>query len=168
MSTFPLYSASLSQLVGKVQKGKWKGNLVAFDPGETTGCATYRWDGERCELLSASQEQAWPLKAAVRNFADVLDIARPNFVVYEAYHVYKWKLEEHTFSRVPTLQIIGCIRTLCIQNGIPNDEQTAQTGKGFCTDDKLRAWGLHLPGFVHARDAIRHGAHWLLFHKDQV
>lgn len=95
-----------------------------------------------------------------------MDTYRPNFVVYEAYHVYKWKLEEHTFSRVPTIQIIGCLRTHCILRDIPNDEQTAQIGKGFATDAKLKLWDLYLPGLVHARDAIRHGAHWLLFHKD--
>jgi len=55
------------------------------------------------------------------------------------------------------------IKTLCLQQDIKWHTQNAQTGKGFCTDDKLRQWGLYIPGIRHAMDAVRHGAHFLIF-----
>jgi hypothetical protein len=86
-----------------------------------------------------------------------------DLVVYEAYHIYRWRLEEHSFSKVPTIQIIGALRCIAIQHGIPQVEQTAQTGKAFWTDDKLKAFGVFEKGQKHARDSLRHALQYLTF-----
>jgi hypothetical protein len=86
----------------------------------------------------------------------------------ESYQVYDWKKDEHSFSQVPTLQVIGCIKTICKILHIPYYSQTAQVAKHFCTDEKLEQWGMWKRGERHARDAIRHGCYWLLFGKPQI
>jgi len=147
-------------------KKQFVGKLVTFDPGETTGIATWVANRDTVELVSVTQEATWPLEKAVPAFSRALDIAQPNAIVFEVYRVYNWKTDEHANSNVPTLQIIGGLKTLCIQRQIPYYSQTAQTAKQFCTDNKLEAWGFHRP-LRHGRDAIRHGAYFLLFgHKN--
>lgn len=84
-------------------------------------------------------------------------------VIYEGYKVYPWKLKQHSFSDVPTLQFIGFLRHACAVRGVPTATQMAQLVKTFCTDRKLKQWGLYNEGKRHANDAIRHGCYWLLF-----
>lgn len=139
------------------------GNLLALDPGETTGIALYSCTKDEAVLTHASQMKTWPLEQGVEAFEALLKQLSPTRVVFESYQVYEWKTEDHTWSQVPTVQVIGMIRTILIQNKIPYSTQTAQVAKGFCDDDKLKAWGYYQPGLRHARDAIRHACYYLLF-----
>ena len=161
----PQQLPELERLVRQLDKYDFSGHLLALDPGETTGYALFHRRSQQSWLISAGQIQTWPFEDCVRSLTLNFQHAhsRPSQVVYEVYHVYGWRLQEHSFSEIPTIQIIGCIKTLCVQNDIPYHGQTAQVGKGFCSDQKLRYWGLYQPGLVHARDAIRHGCHYLLF-----
>ena len=146
----------------KLGKSTFKGRLLSLDPGETTGCAVFSAQ-DKVSLLYADQLPGWPLEDGVPALTKVIQQYAPDFMVHESYHVYKWQLEQHTFSQIPTVQIIGAYKTLCIQYQIPYTEQTAAVGKGLCTNDKLEAWGFWKVGMKHARDAIRHGCHYLLF-----
>jgi hypothetical protein len=59
---------------------------------------------------------------------------------------------------------VGCIETLCrLYDRVPLQLQSAQQGKSFVTDDRLKVWGLHVPGAPHANDATRHVCQLLLF-----
>lgn len=140
-------------------------NLLALDPGETTGWSNFQNNSDGLILLGRfGQVKTWPEEDMVKSLTGLFDLIKPDTVVYERYAVYAWRAREHTWSNVPTLQIIGCIRTLCLQRGIQNvHEQTAQIAKGFCTDDNLRMWGLYERGQRHARDSIRHGAYYTMF-----
>jgi hypothetical protein len=159
-----MYNApKLHELITRLNKHDFRGRIAIFDPGETTGFACFQRTAEVTVLLGCQQIPTWPIESGYLELQKVLDEYRPSRVLYEAYHVYKWRLEEHTFSEVPTIQIIGALKLLLLQRGIPYSNQTAQVGKGFCTDDKLKYWDLYMPGKVHARDAIRHGCHFLLF-----
>lgn len=140
-----------------------KGTLLSFDPGETTGWAVFTHDDNETWLIEAGQIKTWPLEEGVKNITTLLDIYTPKHIVFESYHIYSWKADEHKYSEVATIQVIGAIRTLAILRQITNSFQSAQLGKGFCTDQKLESWGLWLEGLRHARDAIRHGAYYLLF-----
>lgn len=144
----------------------WTGVLLALDPGETTGWSVWQSTETSTDLLLWGQEPTWPMLKCVPNMTKLFtETSSPTYVVYEQYRVYQWRAEEHTWSSVPTLQIIGCIEMLCVQQGLPPPHtQTAQLAKHFCTDDKLRQWGFYSPGQKHARDSIRHGAYALLFH----
>lgn len=86
-------------------------------------------------------------------------------VVCEDYRVYQHKLERHSFSPVVTLRLIGGIDFICHLSKLPVHYQMATQAKGFVTDQKLKEWGFWQDGLKHARDAIRHGCYFLLFHK---
>ena len=137
--------------------------LLALDPGETTGWTVLQAIDGRIELVEAGQVKTWEMPFAVSGFSDLLTKYKPTFVVHEVYAVYEWKAEDHSWSSVPTLRVIGCLETLCIQRGLPFSSQTAQIAKNFCTDEKLKAWGLYIEGKRHARDALRHGCYWMAF-----
>ncbi len=141
----------------------WRGRLSTFDPGETTGFSHWDVTDDGPKLLSAKQLKTWPEEDAVHQFTDNLLAYKPSLVVFEAYRVYGWKTDQHSFSDVPTIQIIGILKCLCIQNNLPWFSQTAQIAKQFCTDQKLEEWGFWQKGERHSRDAIRHAAYFILF-----
>ena len=149
-------------MIRQIKKHNFIGRVAVFDPGETTGFAIFERTDGNTTLVHAQQLVTWPLEKGIPALHDAFACS-PKHVVYEAYHIYKWRLAEHTYSEVPTIQLIGIIKYLCIIRDIPYTKQTALVGKSFCTDRKLEHWGLYQPGLVHARDAIRHGCQFLIF-----
>lgn len=146
---------------------RFEGNILAFDPGETTGTCQFTATQTEVTLINQTQGKTWPLENAVRHFETTLKYVRPKIVVFERYGIYSWKTDQHVNSEVPTVQVIGCLKTICIQQEIPFISQTAQIAKQFCTDDKIDAWGFDPKGKRHARDATRHACYFLLFgHKE--
>lgn len=141
------------------EEKRFRGRLLALDPGHTTGVCIHV-EGMGFHL---SQIKTWGDDLEIKALSDLFNIARPDHVVFERYGVYSWKTEDHSNSDVPTLQVIGCIKTLCIQQGIAYSNQTAQLAKGFVTDEKLKQWDLWEAGVKHGRDAARHAVYWLLF-----
>lgn len=140
------------------------GKVLALDPGETTGWAAFQSeDGKYFKLFAEGQIKTWPMQDAVDQLQKLLDQVKPDHLVHELYAVYEWKSQDHSWSRMPTVRVIGCIETLCIQQNIPFSSQTAQIAKTFCTDDKLKTWNFYIKGQRHARDAIRHGCYYLMF-----
>ena len=155
----------LHALIQQVGRCSFSGRLWCVDPGETTGTAIFEHSKDQTTLINAQQVKTWPIEDAVSSLTQQLRDYTPNLVVFESYHIYDWKLAQHSFADVPTLQIIGVMKTLCIQRNVPFVAQSAQTGKGFVTDDRLKLWSLHIPGQVHSRDAVRHGCQYLIFDK---
>lgn len=154
----------LSKLITKIGKNDFVGRFIWFDPGETTGYAVFRRNAQETYLVGQGQLKTWPIEDAVKSFQAVIGAFGPvERVGFESYHIYNWKLNQHSFQEVPTLQIIGCLKTLCIIRLYPYISQNAQTGKGFCSDDKLKHWGVYDQGLRHAMDATRHACHFLLF-----
>lgn len=148
------------ELLRKVRGNDHKApaKLLCLDPGETTGWAVF----ERGELTdwgqSATLKQGW---SAIH---DLFEEVKPTHVVFENYRVYQHKLSQHANSEVYTLRLIGVIEYLCYMQELENHTQMASTAKGFCKDSKLKEWGYWQPGMKHARDAIRHGCYYQLFH----
>lgn len=158
--------------------------LLCLDPGETTGWALFeesslvRWG----QIVTVQKEQLkW------NNLGNLFVEQKPTAVVCENYRIYDHKLARHTFSPVLTLRLIGGIDCLCRfgwyenlgphyideyggyrdyyeQHTCPIYYQMATQAKGFVTDDKLKQWGFYDSSMRHARDAIRHGCYFLLFH----
>lgn len=150
-------------------ENRFSGSVLAFDPGETTGvCHAFIGPNDTTVIQAQEQIKSWPLDWAVKGFEQILSKVRPNLVVFERYGVYSWKTESHTNSDIPTLQVIGCLKTLCIQHNIPHIQQTAQIAKQFITDDKLQRWGFDPKGKRHARDATRHALYFLLFGNKEI
>ncbi len=144
---------------------RFTGTLLALDPGETTGWTTFTYDKDRDQytMLECGQATTFPMEQSVESLQNLLKKFKPDHVVFERYAVYEWKTDSHAWSDVPTLRVIGCIQTLCIQQGIPYSEQTAQVAKNFCTDSKLMTWGFYDRAQRHSRDAIRHATYYLMF-----
>ncbi len=142
--------------------------LLVFDPGHTTGWAFF----EEMELKFCGEVNTEDIETAVRTLSDLFELYVPYRVVIEDYRVYRWRAKHHIGSQMMTTRVIGCIETLCIQQGIYEiTKQPAHIAKGFCTDKKLKDWGFYQKAQKHANDAIRHGCYYLLFgpikHKDR-
>jgi len=144
----------------------FRGNLVCFDPGETTGFAAF----EDQVLSRANQIPTHDMPSAVELIFKELRCYDPKetHVVIEDYRVYGWKTEQHAFAELHTPKLIGALVAICTILGLPYTLQMAQQAKGFCTDAKLRAFGFYnmTKGMRHSRDAIRHGMYYQLFNKD--
>lgn len=138
---------------------RFEGTLVALDPGETTGVAVFK-DGK---LADSYQAKTWPIQECVKSISTILDVHKPKACVFESYQVYEWKSDDHKWSQIPTIQVIGSIQTLCLLREVPWHTQTAQVAKQFVTDQRLKDWGLWVTGARHARDATRHGCYFHLF-----
>jgi len=136
-------------------------DVLAFDPGETVGWAFFRKGVLHSSGQIRTTEYTWEQLVELR---DLIYRKGPDKIVYEVYRIYQWKTDTHAWSEVHTAQIIGIIRFLSLQANIIPKGQTAQEAKQFCTDEKLEAWGMEAVGERHARDAIRHGAYFYIFH----
>ena len=137
------------------------GTLLAFDPGETTGCCVFK-DGKPVEFRQLptvnkkTRDYEWSI------IEEFIDEIKPDAVIIENYRIYAHKLEQHSSSDVPTLQLIGAIKYMLFKRNIPYKLQMAQQAKGFVTDAKLKAWGMWDIGHKHARDACRHCVYYLV------
>lgn len=137
--------------------------LISLDPGQTTGIAIFK-DGildYQDQLITKNLKQGF-------NVLKSILVGEDTMVVYEDYRVYGFKAESHSWSALHTPQLIGLIRTLCYLNNLRTFTQMASLAKGFCTDPKLKMWGLYAPGMKHARDAVRHGCFYLMFNNGKV
>jgi hypothetical protein len=163
--------------------------LLCLDPGETTGWALF----ENAKLTKWGQTTTViDKKIQYGAMIELIQEIKPTAIVCENYRVYQHKLEQHSFSEVLTVRIIGGFELLSYQGitetrpmdlnfrgetmaatyqehwQIPIFFQMAQEAKGFCTDKKLEMWNYWQKGMRHSRDAIRHGCYWLLFNKENV
>jgi hypothetical protein len=149
------------ELLQKSRKGQpqWlpPSRLLALDPGETCGYALFILG----KLQESGQQPCGELPA--KGIQELFDKYYPTHVVAEDYRIYQHKTDSHTWSSLFTPRLLGMIELLCYQKTIKLEWLMASTHKGFCTDTKLRDWGLWLRGKQHARDAVRIGCFHLLF-----
>lgn len=134
--------------------------ILAFDPGHTTGWALF----ELGTLLESGQIDTTSISACLESAQPLFHLYNPEVVVMEDYRIYKWRQKQHVGSEMLTVQIIGCLQTLAIQDFVNHIvKQPASVAKGFCDDKKLKEWDYWQTGQRHARDAIRHGCYFILF-----
>lgn len=128
--------------------------LLSLDPGGTIGFSVF----QNGHLLLTGQ-----LKGESQSIHDLFDRYKPTEVVCEDYRVYAHKLQQHSYSNIPTLRLIGAIEYVCNQSHLLLSLQMASLAKGFVTDKKLKEWGLYQIRQPHANDALRHACYYLLF-----
>jgi hypothetical protein len=171
------------------------GTVLAFDPGETTGWAVFNSHKliKAGQLSTSNPRAAYDegkgLIERVVKFSEGIDkdvaecpekrgeqLPRPTVfrpingachIVIEDYRVYAHKAESHKYSSVFTVKVVGILEVLASLNNIPYSMCMAQLAKGFITDAKLQAWGFWQTGERHARDAVRHGAYYIVRAADQ-
>lgn len=137
-------------------------NLLCLDPGETTGWCVF----SQGKLTDSGQTETIDAQGEILhdNLQELIVTNCPTHILCEDYRIYEHKLQRHSFSPVLTLRLIGAIDHIAWSNRISINYQMAAQAKGFVTDDKLKNWNFWQQGMRHARDAIRHGCYFLLFH----
>jgi len=150
------------------------GLILAFDPGETTGfCAMYDYEVKELRQIETPIND---VPKCYRNLAALfmeMEDYRikmnlpPTESAIEDYKIYDWKSDDHKWSSVHTIKVVGFVQVLAHRHNAPSTMRMAQVAKGFVTDEKLRMWNLYAPttGQKHARDALRHAVYHALFHK---
>lgn len=137
--------------------------LLCIDPGKTTG-----W----CLFIDGKLKEGGHIEACyddknidAKKIQELISATNPDFILYEDYKIYGHKLQQHNFSNVMTLRLIGVIESLSQIADIPTHKQMAVTAKNYVTDAKLKLWNFYEFGGKHCRDSIRHGCYFLLFYK---
>ena len=139
--------------IGQLRREARQADLLAIDPGETTGVAV--WHAEE-SLIYLFQLETPVIEEGYKLVEEVIDRVEPAHLRVEDYRVYGHMTEQHSFASLHTAQFIGAIRTVASQKGIPLSVCLAMHAKTFWTDSKLEICGLYNKGLKHARDAQRH------------
>lgn len=148
------------ELVQATKKEHAHKRILSFDPGHTTGWCCF----EGGALIGCGQIDTTSITNCLENAQALYHTYHPEIVVMEDYRIYKWRAKHHVGSEVLTVQIIGCLETLAIQDFVNHViKQPAHVAKGFCDDKKLKEWKFWVSGERHARDAIRHACYYILF-----
>jgi hypothetical protein len=139
--------------------------IIGLDPGETTGVAIFH----RLSFINTFQMNTSIIEWGVDHIQELIkEHWRDHHptqvvVVIEDYRIYSWKANEHKWAGLLTPRLIGVTECLCRLHKIRLVKQSAQTGKAFMTDEKLKQFGFYKEGLQHGRDATRHAAQFLLF-----
>ncbi len=147
------------QLVEQGERTPSHGILLALDPGVTTGFAVF----DEAELIHVGQNKDDDIGSAAHYIETQVEFYKADAIVIEDYRVYRWKQKQHAWSDLHTPRLIGAIEKIAYDKSLPLIKQPAHIGKGFCTDAKLKHWGMWHTGMRHGRDAIRHGCYYTLF-----
>jgi len=128
--------------------------VVALDPGGTTGWAS---------LTVVGGEDMWEegqIGPDAHHF-ELWDFLKEESVLHHDMTIVCESFEfrqnkQRNNINLMSREYIGVIRLFGVLFDIPVVFQTAGTGKGFVSDDKLKVMGLYKPGQRHSNDAKRH------------
>lgn len=132
------------------------GNILAVDPGKTTGYVIWnpeeRREGEL--YVEAFLDLAW----------EQISSGRIDTVVCERFVI---NARTATLTQAPwSLEQIGALRFMCQKFDVNFVLQNASEAKKFATDKRLNDYGWPRPqGAGHARDAQRHLLIYLVNHR---
>lgn len=132
--------------------------LLSLDPGGTTGWSLFK----NGKLVDGGQ-----VKGSNLEMEKLIVQMKPSVIVCEAFLLYPWKAKSLAWSSLQTSQLIGAIKLIGRQQRVRIVEQGANLAKNFCSDDLLKMWRMYSPTKRHMNDSIRHGAYYLLFHRDK-
>ena len=126
-------------------------NIVAFDPGFTTGVARFGKDID--EMFETTQV------VGISGLWDVLHMGAPyDRIVYES---FLYQRRDKVDLR--PVEAIGVIKLYAAIHDITLVAQTPATGKRFWTDEKIKKLNLWEEGQPHAMDAMRHLLYYRAF-----
>lgn len=128
--------------------------VIALDPGGTTGVAAVVYDVP----IDVQEQEFTTLHIGPHeHHADLwnkLYLFRPTKIVCESFEFRQNKQRDNI--NLMSKEYIGLVKTFSAITNTPVVFQTAAIGKGFVSDEKLKAMGLWVPGKKHAMDAMRH------------
>lgn len=138
--------------------------ILGIDPGETTGICEFTTFTDH-SFARQSQRNTSIIEWGVDAYKEIIPSFLNVVVVIESYRIYSWRTKQHTWNELLTPRLIGVAECLCRLKNVPLIKQSAQVGKGFVTDERLKEWGFYKAGQPHAMDATRHVLQFLLFHE---
>jgi len=159
-----ILSAARKQPIDQLREELSNRRILAWDPGETTGQARWKFPETHIELL---QIETKDIGQAFQDLERQVAIQVPDHIRAEEYRVYNWMADSHSWSLLHTPQLIGAIKVLAALQDIPISFKLAQQAKAFWNDENLKVCGLYSPGQKHARDACRHLLYYLTFPDQQ-
>jgi hypothetical protein len=120
--------------------------IVALDPGTTTGLATKTGDDYKSFHIRPDMF-AHPHEALY----DLLCNLQPKIVIYEPFH-FRSNMDGAVFTGI---EYIGVIELYCQLKYVEVITITPAYGQAFWDDRKLKAIGRHNKNHVHGNDAMR-------------
>jgi hypothetical protein len=141
-----------------LQIGCYGENLLAIDPGETTGICI--WDGDKAAFFICQLETK-EIGPAYVQLHELIQKVNPTHVRAEDYRIYSWMTEQHAGTNLHTPKLIGAIEVAAHNLSVPCSLVMAQQPKALWNDDNLKLAGLYNPGLKHGRDALRHACYYI-------
>lgn len=120
--------------------------IVALDPGTTTGIAVYQ-NGKYRAFETRSENYPHPHESLY----DILSALKPKVLVYEQFH-FRQGMDGAVFKGI---EYIGVIELWAQLNYVDVSTITTSDGKGFWDDKKLKAVGVYQKSLGHGMDATR-------------
>lgn len=130
--------------------------ILAIDPGGTTGLAWWREaaTGDAWDLKHIGpDEHHWDLWCFLDRLVSLTHPAELT-IVCESFEFRQNRQRDNI--NLMSKEYIGIVKLFGTNTDTPVVFQTAAMGKGFVSDEKLKAMGLWVPGMKHAMDARRH------------
>lgn len=149
--------------------------VISFDPGGTTGWSIFQCHPEsliqndvrvldNIDYWKMGQFSGLENKQATECF-ELVKSWPGCAVVIEDFILRKMSKDEDLLAPV---RLIAKIELLLWQEGIRSFRQQPSEAKTTATDERLKSWGLYVPGEEHARDASRHSITWLRKTKEKA
>lgn len=133
--------------------------VVAFDPGETTGCVVGYWLGGKD--ISITDVALIPWADRFAQTGELLKLYTPDYVVIEDFRLYHHRMESQIGKDFPSVQMIGIILTYCFQLGYLDSvtKQPASVRSSVkIADEHL----LMVGSSPHVQDAYRHLRYFII------
>lgn len=140
-----------------------KENIIAFDPGETTGICVIK-SGITCTF--SLDFNAFLNKTSNFYFNDCIDKNEITKIICESWRLYPNMAKTMIHSEFLPVQIIGMIKVISYNGATPIKFQTASAAKKMMTNDKIKQYGFGLPKIEHEKDALRHALYYFSTKKD--
>lgn len=126
-------------------------NILALDPGGTTGSVNLEWDGTLPQPEMLRHYAQVPYDMMPMWLANQLDQNRPDLIIIERFFITPRTVQ---YTRQPeALYVIGGTIFFAELAGIPLRMQSAADAKTAWPNDRLTDWKIR---GRHAKDALRH------------
>lgn len=126
--------------------------ILALDPGVTTGWAVGTID--KTLEITAGQDKFSHIEFWNKINDDY------DWIVCES---FEYRNRSRAGLVLYSCELIGVLKLYADQSPVALHMQTAATGKGYYTDEKLKSLGVHKKAVPHGMDAVRHLLHWYTF-----
>jgi hypothetical protein len=91
-------------------------NIVAFDPGVTTGCVVAAYESGSTFLITRAEEIPWG--GRFHGIKRILNFYNPEFIVVESFRLYPHKAQAQIGQDFPSAQVIGIIEAYAYEAGL--------------------------------------------------